>query len=213
MIRKYRFQGKVIDIGCGEKPFRPFFIHTEQYEGIDLKNYSENKDLCNGAPDYYFNEKYFNSWRLPFKDECYDTAVSFQVLEHHPNPQKMIEEMIRITKKGGYIMLSFPLIAGLHEKPNDFFRLTEYGLKEFLKKQKAEICEIRRQGSLFSTIAHLLCEYANNLAGRSRRAYWLVTLFYWPVLLFEYLALLLDKIVVSEDIFLNYLILAKKSSV
>ncbi len=45
--------------------------------------------------------------RLPVRDGCADICFSSNVLEHVPRPDELIAEMIRATRPGGLIYLSF----------------------------------------------------------------------------------------------------------
>ncbi len=45
--------------------------------------------------------------RLPFPDGVADVAFSSNVLEHVPEPDRFLDEMIRVTRPGGIIYLSF----------------------------------------------------------------------------------------------------------
>lgn len=209
IIKKYKFSGSLLDFGCGEKPYKGLFTKTSSYKGIDFRNYSKNPCYKGEKPDLYFNNDYFERLTLPFPNNSFDNVVSFQVLQHHKNPQKMIDEMFRIVKNNGLILLSFTLLVGLHEVPNDYFRFTEFGLFELLKKYKHEVLEIKRQGSIFSTISYLLNDYLANLANKDKTNYFLSGLIYPPFLLFSYFSLLLDKIFPSDKIFLNYLVLIR----
>jgi ubiquinone/menaquinone biosynthesis C-methylase UbiE len=51
--------------------------------------------------------------RLPYEDESFDLITCNQVLEHLKNYRKAIEEMIRVSKKGGYIVFGIPNLAHL----------------------------------------------------------------------------------------------------
>lgn len=44
---------------------------------------------------------------LEFQDESLDFVFSYDAFEHFPNPEKVLREAIRVTKKGGSIFLSF----------------------------------------------------------------------------------------------------------
>lgn len=148
--RRYDFSGMIIDIGCGEKPYKKIFQNCKKYKGIDFKKYSKNNDYCEREkPDYYFSHSYLKSLILPFKDNSFNHSVSFQVIEHHKNPPKMIKEMIRITKPGGYLIITSPFLGGLHEKPNDYQRYTEYGFRQLLKPHNCKILEIKKTGITF----------------------------------------------------------------
>ena len=45
--------------------------------------------------------------RLPFPDGAADVAFSSNVLEHVPEPARFLDEMVRVTRPGGIIYVSF----------------------------------------------------------------------------------------------------------
>ena len=45
---------------------------------------------------------------LPYGDEAFDLVVSFQVLEHTQNPEKVLLESVRVRKKGGFLYFVIP---------------------------------------------------------------------------------------------------------
>lgn len=47
-------------------------------------------------------------YQLPFKDESFDLVVCLEVLEHLKNDKKALQEISRVTKNGGYTVISFP---------------------------------------------------------------------------------------------------------
>ena len=155
-------------------------------------------------------KEYLEDFQLPFQDESFNHAVSFQVLEHHKKPESMISELARIVKKGGHILITCPFIYALHEEPNDFQRLTEYKLRELFEKNNCQIMRIKKQGSLFSAITMLFAEQLNAFAAKGRLHYFLAVIIYLPFLLFQYASLFLDKLVRPDKIFINYLILSRK---
>ncbi|MFA6193778.1 MAG: methyltransferase domain-containing protein [Parcubacteria group bacterium] len=209
-IKKYKFKGRVLDFGCGQKQYEQLFGNSE-YTGIDFKDYSKNRDAPDKKPDIFFGEEYSKDLALPFDNESFDHAVSFQVLEHHKSPEKMISEMARTTKGGGFVLISCPFIFGLHEEPNDFQRYTKYKLEDLFKKNNCEVIERREEGSLFSVISMLLNEHIGSFAAKNNLCYFLAVFIYLPFLLFQYASLLFDKIIKSEKIFINYMILARKN--
>jgi ubiquinone/menaquinone biosynthesis C-methylase UbiE len=44
---------------------------------------------------------------LPFPDECFDSVVCFKVLAHLRNPSRVVEELGRVVKPGGHLVLEF----------------------------------------------------------------------------------------------------------
>ena len=212
VARRHDFSGSVLDFGCGSKPFSNLF-QKSKYEGIDFKNYSANTNFPQGKPDYFFDDKYLENFLMPFVSGHFDHSVSFQVLEHHPEPEIMISEMARIIKKNGKILLSFPLIYSLHEEPNDFQRFTEHKIRKILTKNGCEVIEIKKQGALWSACAMLLNEQLNHFAAKSKINYAFSSIAYIPLLFFQYLCLLLDRVIRTEITFINYMVLAQKTRV
>ncbi|MQY23517.1 class I SAM-dependent methyltransferase [Nocardia macrotermitis] len=49
---------------------------------------------------------------LPFRDDALDICLSSNVAEHVPHPWRMAEEMLRVTRPGGLMMLSYTVWAG-----------------------------------------------------------------------------------------------------
>lgn len=209
IAKKYSIKGSVIDIGCGSMPYKKIFSNANKYTGIDFRSYSKNSTFLKYKPDIYFPSFYAKTLNLPFKSNSFDAALSFQVLEHHKNPEKLIHECIRITRKNGLIILSFPFIWGLHEEPNDYYRLTEYMLAEFAKKHGVKILEIMRQGSVLSTINSLQNDYLLNFANKNSFNFLISIVIYPLFLLSSYSCLFLDKIFKSNQIFLNYIVVLK----
>lgn len=211
-LSRYTIKGTVLDVGCGSKPYQYLFNqnkHISQYYGIDFTLFSINKDYALGRPDYFFPKNYRSSYQLPFKDNQFDNTVSFQVLEHHQDPSKMLSEMVRITKKGGYIMISFPLIWSLHEVPNDYYRFTQFAITALLKQNNCKIVEIIKEGSIFSAISMLLNEEINRIASINRFYYIIAFVLYIPLLLFQFFSAILDQLYKSPITFPNYLIIAR----
>ncbi len=203
--------GEIIDIGCGEKPYKNLFTTSgNDYKGIDFETYSKNNDFAKEKPDYYFGKNYLRDFLLPFKSGSYDSAVSFQVLEHHQKPAIFFKETARVLKKGGVFLFSSPFIGGLHEVPHDYQRLTEYQISLLLKEAGFSVVEAKKTGSIFSTLVLLYAEAVNNLALKHRKSYFWAIILMPSVLIFSYLSLILDRIFITDEIFINYLVIAKK---
>lgn len=50
--------------------------------------------------------------QLPFRDEAFDLTYSSNVLEHVVDPWLMAEEMVRVTKPGGLVFISYTVWYG-----------------------------------------------------------------------------------------------------
>ena len=209
-IKKYEFGGKIIDFGCGNKPYQDLFSGVSDYTGIDFKkSFINSFGSPSKTPDYYFGEEYLRDFKVFFADESFDHAVSFQVLEHHCQPEVMISELFRIIKKGGYLLLSAPFLEGVHGEPNDYQRFTRFGIEERIKKY-GDIIAIKEQGSILSIISMFINESLIRFTGISKFHYILGVIIFPPFLLFSYLAVLIDSSLKPKHFYLNYLVLARK---
>lgn len=79
---------------------------------------------------------------LPFGAGTFGSVVSFQVMEHLPEPSHFLQEVFRVLKPGGMILIMTPFMWGEHEQPYDFYRYTRFGLHYLLEKSGFEIVSI-----------------------------------------------------------------------
>lgn len=143
--------GLILDIGCGEQPFRPQLEErASQIWGIDHPRSSHKITKV---------DAYATALDLPFADGTFDAAVCFQVLEHVSEPLELLVEARRILKPGSYLILTAPLIWNVHGQPHDYFRFTHYGLAHLFRKAGFEVQEIRPMAGYFVTAAARFCYF------------------------------------------------------
>jgi SAM-dependent methyltransferase len=112
----------VVDIGCGTAPYRKFIVH-EKYIGVDIENRG-------GVPDEIIADV---NEGIPLPDATADLVLCTETLEHTKRPHAVVFELWRITKSGGMVLLTIPMVWPVHEAPYDFFRYTNYGLEYLFK--------------------------------------------------------------------------------
>jgi SAM-dependent methyltransferase len=67
-----------------------------------------------------------------FKSDHYDFVILDQVLEHVANPAKAMQEVHRLLKKGGWLIVTTPFLVKIHYVPKDYWRFTKDGLRQLL---------------------------------------------------------------------------------
>ena len=67
-------------------------------------------------------------------DNSFDTVIALQVLEYCHSPQKAMDEIYRVLKRGGIAIVSVPFIYPHHGLDNDYQRITENGLVYMSKR-------------------------------------------------------------------------------
>jgi SAM-dependent methyltransferase len=200
-IERYA-KGRVLDIGCGNKPYEKVFEgRCTEYVGCDIVQSSLQKVdiLCEAN-------------NIPLEPESFDTTFSTQTIEHVADHQGLVNEAYRLTKPGGHFILSGPLYWHLHEEPYDFFRFTRYGFDYILKKAGFEVVEILSNGGAWALSGQsLLHAFTNSRSNHffiktcrylffRLRLYWLTNSFFgW-----------LDKVDYEPVNTMNYVVIAKK---
>lgn len=97
--------GKLLDIGCADGA-TTYFIHqlfpNLAITGIDY--YKKAIDYANRSKS---GIKFLvaDAHKLPFKNGSYDLVTSIEVLEHLHSPKDAIEEIYRVLKPLGYLII------------------------------------------------------------------------------------------------------------
>jgi len=129
-----RLVGKVLDYGCGIGDFVRFRDNTV---GIDVNPH--NVEHCKN----YNKEAYTIEidGDLPFEDESFDSVLIDNVLEHVLEPKRIMEELVRVCKKGGTIMIGVPTEKGFSHDPDHKVFYQEKELIELCTKYNLEKSE------------------------------------------------------------------------
>ncbi len=70
---------------------------------------------------------------LPFENNTVDAVISECVLEHVPDPIKVVSEMHRVLKPGGLAYVIIPFVFSFHSSPQDYYRWSKMGLRELFR--------------------------------------------------------------------------------
>ena len=66
-----------------------------------------------------------NALELPFRDRSLDAVIAFEVLEHLPDVALALDEMLRVVRRPGHIIIGLPNHASLWTPLEDVFRLRD----------------------------------------------------------------------------------------
>lgn len=114
--------GRVLDVGCGEMPFRGLLGPGASYTGIDVP--AADDFGMTRSPDIVD----FDGRTIPFPDESFDEVLCTEVLEHVEDPAALIAEMRRVLRRGGRLVATVPFAARVHHAPHDYHRYTPFRL-------------------------------------------------------------------------------------
>jgi ubiquinone/menaquinone biosynthesis C-methylase UbiE len=154
--------GRLIDIGCGEKPYaemlKPF---VSEHIGVDHEGSLHDKSNM---------DRIGTAYEIPAEDGEFDSAICTAVLEHLEEPDKAIAECSRVLRPGGGVAIyTTVLFWHLHEEPRDFYRYTKYGLRYLFEKNGFEIVEIKPLSGFCVTFGQELVYYLLSMAFPQRR--------------------------------------------
>jgi SAM-dependent methyltransferase len=70
---------------------------------------------------------------LPVAEGSVDVVLCTQVIEHVPEPVRVLQEIFRVLRPGGTLILSVPAIFPQHGSPGDYWRYMPQGLAWLLR--------------------------------------------------------------------------------
>jgi ubiquinone/menaquinone biosynthesis C-methylase UbiE len=101
---------KVLDVGCGTAEAGKEIAKFAHYYGIDVSplGLSMAKEYQKGCQHNYFELVTGDAACLPFPDETFDVIISLYALEHFIEPLSTLQEMDRVLKPSGIVILISP---------------------------------------------------------------------------------------------------------
>lgn len=104
----------LLNIGAGVHRYRDDLINLDifPYQGVDVVA---------------------DATALPIPDKTCDAILCEFLLEHVPDPAKVVSEILRVLKPGGKAYIAIPFVYPFHASPNDFHRWSIEGLRKLLK--------------------------------------------------------------------------------
>jgi ubiquinone/menaquinone biosynthesis C-methylase UbiE len=128
-----------LDVGCGNGRYVLHFNDQFETAGIDIQSYPQWDEV----PEKF---QVADAAVLPFEDASFDTVVSFETLEHVPDPEAVLSEFHRICRKN--IIFSVPnceLPSSLEASRLTFFHYTDRSHVNFFTRDTLAAA-LRRTG-------------------------------------------------------------------
>lgn len=182
-----KIKGKVLDIGSKNRRY-DYLFDADITAGDIIENPKMNiikADINN----------------LPFKDKSFNAVLCIEVLEHIKTPKKAVEEMYRVLKNKGILVVSLPLTYKIHD---DYLRYTKsYIEEEFMGEFKSY--KISQLGNFYSIILDILRDKIMFIQNKGVRF-----ILYIPYLTLTMFIPLVSKLTKDKKHLSGYFIEAKK---
>lgn len=105
-IKKYADSinnAKILDVGCGLGNYTALFAQNgNKVTGLDI----QDNRVKTYTPFYKFD--LYKGKNFPYKDNTFDYVINFDVIEHIPHDREFVQEMKRVLKKGGQVIVATP---------------------------------------------------------------------------------------------------------
>ncbi|HYF31098.1 MAG TPA: methyltransferase domain-containing protein [Chitinophagaceae bacterium] len=198
-----KLQGKLLDFGCGRKPYQNLFT-VQEYIGVDMQH--TGHDHANSKVDVFYDGK-----TLPFANQTFDALLCSEVLEHIFNPDEILPEIHRVLKPGAKALITVPFVWNEHEVPYDYARYTSFGIEHLLSKHGFRVLELQKSGTFVQVIFQLWALYFfEKLRRLGRAGYALSLLFIVPInLAGATIARIFPR---NHSLYFNNIVLAEKAS-
>lgn len=113
--------GRILDIGCADRWIERRLPPGSDYIGLDYP--VTGAQLYGARPDLFADAA-----RLPLTDASIDTVTILEVMEHLRQPREALQEIARVLRPHGRLLLTMPFLYPIHDAPHDYQRLTLHGL-------------------------------------------------------------------------------------
>lgn len=104
-LNKYLKSKLVLDLGCGDGISSECIFEQKVYLGLDNEIYFVKKAR---ERKIYRKVILADAKQIPLKNKSLDLVFSNSVIEHIPDADRVIKEVARVLKKGGYFIFTSP---------------------------------------------------------------------------------------------------------
>lgn len=118
-LKEYKTDKKTLVANCNDSPYQDYFSNRIKVDNKPGKGTEHVVD--------------YN--KLPFPDESFDIVLATGLMEHLKDPWQALQEMKRVLKPGGKVLIGASWVFSLHDMPDNYYHFTPVGMEYMLKKE------------------------------------------------------------------------------
>jgi ubiquinone/menaquinone biosynthesis C-methylase UbiE len=175
-IKQLPAKVRLLDAGCGEQRFKKYCAHIN-YVAMDFAEYDglgDGSGLQTGSFDQSNLDIVADITDIPEPDESFDAIMCIEVIEHVHNPVQAINELTRLLKPGGTMIMTAPFASLTHFAPYHYATgFNRYFYEYHAERLGLHVTEITPNGNFFEFLAQELrrvpyCEqkYSSKVTGK-----------------------------------------------
>jgi SAM-dependent methyltransferase len=202
-----------LDVGAGTAPYR-----QEISKRFGIRHYLAVDFTSRASLDLIADARV-----LPIRDQSIDLVVCFEVLQHIAEYYTVLDEIRRVLRPGGLLVIGFPFIYG-ECGVVDFRRWTVAGMAQELESRGLRLVSAARCGGVLYVITNILIWAIQHLVPGSR-ATWrsprtaaaycregLLAFLTFPLVLLSWLAIAVDGLLPEFGWYMGALILSQNGT-
>lgn len=120
-VKRLPSEATILDVGAGHGDFADIF-EGKNYYSLDIVPYAEVDLVCDLGQT------------IPFRPGTFDAVVLMNVLEHVYENRGLVQNIAKILKPGGKLIITVPFLLKVHQAPFDFSRYTPYYLSQLAQE-------------------------------------------------------------------------------
>ena len=178
----------VLNLGSGRGTFDKYIPASLRFINLDVSLTSRSDVVADG----HF---------LPFRDSSLDAVFSNAVLEHVERPWVVADEIWRVLKPGGSVLVNVPFLNVIHDA-DDYYRYTDKGLRVLFSKFDEVRAGVSAGPSSFFgpfVVEYVLCFVPTRPLQRVARQ--LLSILVWPLKYADFLIRKNPRIRTTADAF------------
>ena len=131
-------RGALLDLGCGRVPL--FGAYRDLVTTVVCVDWAARGDVSHVDYAVDLNEP------IPLPDAQFDTILATDVFEHIANPSRLFREISRLLLAEGVLIAGVPFLYWIHEEPHDYYRYTEFALKQLCEESGLTVLSVEPYG-------------------------------------------------------------------
>lgn len=168
-VIKEHCSGVLVDLGCGEVPY--YFLYKDKVKDAICIDWG--REVKEGEVRFFDKEADLNEG-VPLESEIADTILCTDVLEHIAEPGFLFQEIARVMKPNGKLILTVPFMYWIHDAPHDNHRYTKFMLERYCRKNHLTVLDSYAYGGLPEVLYNMVHQAYYFYGMPFRRAFYFV---------------------------------------